>query len=183
MTPSLSLLAIVLGLGMGLPQIYGLTKPAAFAASVRKFPRSMAWGYALMLLGTAWFLFNLSQESISDFAAYQNYLFGGFAAIGIGSCVFVQDFLAVRGLAVVLLLLAKLMVDTGRPHLGTTPLVLVIQGWAYLLVLAGIWLTVSPWRLRDWLEWATANESRVKLGCGVRLVFGLFVAGLGLAKF
>jgi hypothetical protein len=79
--------------------------------------------------------------------------------------------------------LAKLMVDTGRPHLGTTPLVLVIQGWAYLLVLAGIWLTVSPWRLRDWLEWATANESRVKLGCGVRLVFGLFVAGLGLAKF
>jgi len=37
---------------------------------------------------------------------------------GILSCVFVRDFLAVRGLAVVMLLLGKLMVDTGRPHLG-----------------------------------------------------------------
>jgi hypothetical protein len=183
MTFSLSLLAIVLGLGLALPQLYGLSKPAAFAASVRNFPRSMAWGYALMLLGTAWFLYNLSQESISDFAAYQNYLFAGFAAVGIGSCIFVQDFLAVRGLAVVFLLLAKLMVDTGRPHLSATPLVLVIQGWAYVLVVAGIWLTVSPWRLRDWLDWATANEKRIKIGCGVRLGFGLLVAVLGLTKF
>src|SRR5215468_9097904 len=161
----LSTLAIVLGLGMGLPQIYGFLKPAAFAAAVRKFPRSLPWGYALMLLGTAWFVYNLSQESISDFAAYKNVLFAGFAAVGIGSCIFVQDFLAVRGLAVVLLLLAKLMVDTGRPYLSQTPLVLIIQTWAYLLVVAGIWLTVSPWRLRDFLYRGTANERRIKIGC------------------
>jgi len=137
----------------------------------------------LMSLGTAWFLFNLSQESISDFAAYKNVLFVGFAAVGIGSCAFVQDFLAVRGLAVVLLLLAKLMVDTGRPHLAQTHWALLFQGWAYLLVVAGIWLTVSPWRLRDLLAWATANEQRIKIACGVRLGFGLLVAALGFTKF
>jgi hypothetical protein len=136
-----------------------------------------------MVLGTAWFLVNLSQESISDFAAYKNILFLGFAAVGIGSCIFVQDFLAVRGLAVVLLLLAKLMVDAGRPHLAQSPLVLVIQSWAYVLVVAGIWLTVSPWRLRDFLQWATASEKRIKIGCGVRLAFGVFVAVLGFAVF
>jgi len=179
----LSTLAIVLGLGVGLPQIYGFMNPAGFAAAVRKFPRSMPWGYALMLLGTAWFVYNLSQESISDFAAYKNLLFAGFAAVGIGSCIYVQDFLAVRGLAVVFLLLAKLMVDTGRPHLADSPLVLLIQSWAYLLVIAGIWLTVSPWRLRDFLQWATANEKRVKIGCTIRLAFGLVVAILGFTKF
>lgn len=179
----LSTLAIVLGLGIGLPQIYGFLNPTAFAASVRKFPRSVPWGYALMLLGTAWFVYNLSQESISDFAAYKNVLFAGFAAVGIGSCIYVQDFLAVRGLAVVFLLLAKLMVDSGRPHLAESPLVLIIQSWAYLLVVLGIWLTISPWRLRDFLNWATANEKRVKIGCGIRLAFGLFVAVLGFAKF
>jgi hypothetical protein len=179
----LSTLAIVLGLGMGLPQIYGFVKPAAFAAAVRKFPRSVPWGYGLMLLGTAWFVYNLSQESISDFAAYKNILFAGFAAVGIGSCIYVQDFLAVRGLAVVFLLLAKLMVDTGRPHLAESSFVLIIQAWAYLLVMAGIWLTVSPWRLRDFLNWATATEKRIKVGCGIRLAFGLFVAVLGLTKF
>jgi hypothetical protein len=183
MTLKLSVLAVILGLGMGLPQVYGLMKPAGFAASVRAFPRSMAWGYGLMLLGTGWFLFNLSQESISDFAAWKNVLFFGFAAVGIGSCFYVQDFLAVRGLAVVLLLLAKLMVDTGRPYLAQTALVLVIQVWAYLFVLVGIWLTVSPWRLRDWLNWGTANEKRIKVGCGLRLAFGLFVAVLGCTVF
>src|SRR5690349_24760865 len=100
---SLSTLAIILGLGMGLPQIYGFVNPTAFAVAVRKFPRSVPWGIALMLLGTGWFLFNLSQESVSDFATYKNALLAGFAAVGIGSCVSVQDFLGVRGLAVVLL--------------------------------------------------------------------------------
>src|SRR5215472_9095371 len=151
MTIKLSTLALLLGLGLGLPQIYGLLNPTKFAAAVRKFPRSLPWGYALMLLGTAWFLWNLSQESIADFAAYKNVLLIGFAAVGLGTCVFVQDFLAVRGLAVVLLLLAKLMVDTGRPHLGSG-WVLIFQGWAYVLVVAGIWLTVLPWRLRDLLN-------------------------------
>ncbi len=183
MTLKLSTLAILLGLGMGLPQLYGIMKPAAFAAAVRKFPRSMPWGYALMLLGTGWFVWNLSQESISDFAAFKTPLLAGFAAVGLGSCIFVQDFLAVRGLAVVWLLLAKLMVDTGRPHLAETPWVLVIQAWAYLLVLAGMWFTISPWRLRDFLEWGTATEQRIKFGCGIRLAFALVITVLGLTKF
>lgn len=183
MIVKLSILCIVLGLGVALPQVYGLLKPAAFAAAVRKFPRSVPWGCALMLLGTAWFLYNLSQESIADFAAYKNVLFAGFAAVGIGSCIYVQDFLAARGLAVVFLLLAKLMVDTGRPYLAQTSLVLVIQTWAYLLVIAGIWLTISPWRLRDFLEWSTKTEKRVKVVCGLRLAFGIFVAVLGFTRF
>ena len=181
--PNLSTLAVLLGLFLGIPQIYGIMKPAAFGAAVRKFPRSLRWGYALMLFGTAWFLWNLSQESISDLVSYKNILFVGFASIGIATCIFVQDFLAVRGLAIVLLLLAKLMVDTGAPRLTDTAWVLVIQSWAYVLVCGGIWFTVSPWRLRDLLEWATANEKRIKVGCGIRLAFGLFVAVLGFVKF
>jgi len=183
MTLKLSTLSILLGLGMGLPQIYGILKPVAYAAAVRKFPRSVPWGVALMLLGTVWFVWNLSQESIADFAAYKNVLLAGFVGVGLGTCIFVQDFLAVRGLAVVLLLLAKVMVDTGRPALSQTHWVLVIQTWAYVLVVAGIWLTVSPWRLRDFLAWATANEQRLKIYCGLRLAFGLFIAVLGLTAF
>ena len=183
MALKLSTLAILMGLVFGLGQVYGLVKPAAFASALRKFPRSIPWGFGLMMLGTAWFLYNLSQESISDFAAYKNVLFFGFAAVGILTCVFVQDFLAVRGLAVVLLLLAKLMVDTGRPHLGETSWVLVFQTWAYILVIAGMWLTISPWRLRDALNWATATEKRIRVGCGLRLAFALLIVVLGVTKY
>jgi hypothetical protein len=166
-----------------LPQVYGLAKPEAFTAAVRRFPRSLSWGWALMLLGTAWFLWNLSQESISDFASYKNVLLAGFAAVGLGACFFVQDFLAVRGLAVVLLLLARLMVDTGRPALAHTRWALAFQTWAYLMVIGGIWFTVSPWRLRDMIDWVTANQSRLKLWCSLRLAIGLFFVVLGFAKF
>jgi hypothetical protein len=183
MTLKLSTLSILIGLGMGLPQIYGLMKPKEFAESVRKFPRNVPVGIGLMLLATAWFLWILTQESVSDFANYQSGLFILFAAVGVGSCIFVQDFIAVRGLAVLFLLIAKLMVDTGRPMIGETHWTLVIQTWAYLLVVAGIWLTLSPWRLRDLLNWATANEKRVRIGSAIRLAFGLFVAVLGLTKF
>jgi hypothetical protein len=107
----LSLLSVLLGLGMAAPQVYGLVKPVGFATTVRKFPRSVPAGYFLMALGMLWFLLNVKQESLADFAAYKSYMMLGFAAVGIGSCIFVQDFL-VRGLAVVLLLLGKLMVDT-----------------------------------------------------------------------
>jgi hypothetical protein len=179
----LSLLSVLLGLGMGLPQISGIVNPQKFAVAVRKFPRSLPFGFALMALGTAWFLYYLNSESAADFAAYKVHMAVAFAAVGVGTCIFVQDFLAVRGLAIVLLLLAKLMVDTGRPHLGETHWVLVIQAWAYVLVIAGIWFTVSPWRLRDLLQWGTATEQRVRVGCALRLAFGLFVAVLGLTAF
>lgn len=179
----LSLLSILLGLGMAVPQVYGLTKPAAFKATVRKFPRHLPSGIFLMLLGTVWFLWLVHLEPIADFASIKPYMLAVFGAVGVGACVFVQDFLAVRGLAVVLLLLAKLMVDTGRPHLGETPWVLVIQTWAYVLVVAGIWLTISPWRLRDFFNWATATEQRVKIGSSIRLAFALFVVVLGLTAF
>ena len=183
MTIKLSLLVIILGLVLALPQVYALLKPTSSASALRKFPRSMPWGYALMLLGTAWFLYNLSLESIADFASYKNVLVAIFAGIGIASCIFVQDFLAVRGLAIVLLLLGKLMVDTGRPYLPTTNWVLVIQVLAYVLVVAGIWLTISPWRLRDAIDWDTRTVSRFKMTSAVRLAVGLLLAALGLFVF
>ncbi len=179
----LSLLSILLGLGMAAPQIYGLARPTAFAAAVRKFPRSRPAGFFLMALATVWFLWLVNEEPIADFAAFKLHMMVAFAVIAVATCIFVRDFLAVRGLAVVLLLVGKLMVDTGRPHLGETPWVLVIQTWAYVLVVAGMWLTISPWRLRDFLHWSTANEKRIKVGNSIRLAFALLVVVLGLTSF
>lgn len=183
MNLSLSTLAITLGLIVASLQVYGLANPSGFAQKVRGFPRSVAWGYPLMLLATAWFIFNLSQEAIADFAAWKNIMYMAFAVIGLGSCFFVRDFLAVRGLAVVLLLLAKLMVDTGRPHLANTSWVLIFQAWAYVFVVAGIAFTISPWRMRDLLNWSTASEKRIKVGCAARLAFALLIIGLGVTVF
>ena len=179
----LSYLTILLGVVMGLPQVYGLLKPAGLAAVARKFPRSLPAGVVLMLLATAWFAWNVNIEPIADFSAFKPYMLGAFIAVGVLSCIFVQDFLAVRGLAVLLLLLAKLMVDTGQPHLDQSRWVLVIQGWAYLFAVLGIWFTVTPWRLRDLINWATASAARVRILCLIRLGFAACIVMLGVTVF
>jgi hypothetical protein len=177
----LSTLTVILGLIFALPHLYALLQPSAFAAGLRKFPRSQSWGFALMGLGTAWFLWNVNNESISDFASYKNLMLGGFGAVGVLTCIFVRDFLAVRGLAVVLLLLSKLMLDTARWH--DSEWRLVISTMAYVWIIAGMWFTISPWRLRDLIQWATANENRLRLLSAVRLCIGALLIILGLTVF
>ena len=181
MAIKLSSLAIVMGLVVTLINLYGVIKPGAFAASARKFPRSVPIGILLTLLGTGWFLLYLQSENISDFEAYKPLLYALFVGVGVGTCIFVQDFLAVRGFAVVLLLLAKLMLDTAR--WADSSWCVVIQLWAYVLIVAGIWFTVSPYRMRDLLNWANATEQRTRLLSGLRAAFGLFVTVLGLTAF
>lgn len=181
MALKLSTLAVVLGAVVAWINSYGLFKPAAFAASARKFPRSIPIGWALTLIATGWFTWYVSQECIADFEFLKPYLYTLFIGVGIGTCIYVQDFLAVRGLSVILLLLGKLMVDTAR--WTDTPWRLVIITWAYLMVVAWMWFTISPWRLRDLIDWATANESRTRLLSGIRFAFGLFVIALGLLVF
>jgi len=178
---NLSILAIVLGLVFGLPHIYGMMNPAGFAAALRKFPRNTPVGYVFMIAATGWFLANLTQETVSDFTSFKPALYGLFALVGIGACLFVKDFLPIRGLAVFLLMLAKSMVDSAR--WVDTGWSLVITSWAYLWVVAGIWFTVTPWRLRDLIEWATADHNRLRVLCACRLAFGLFVVVLGATVF
>ena len=179
----LSTLAIVLGALISALGAYGITSPRSLGDSLRKFPRSLSWGVALTLLATFWFVLNVKQESIADFEPMKPYLYALFIAVGVGTCIFVQDFLSVRGLAVLLMLVAKLMVDTGRPHLGETSWVLVNQTLAYVWVFFGIWLTVAPWRLRDWIQTVTASETRLRIPAAASLALGLLMVVLGVTVF
>ena len=178
---TLSTLCIVLGLGVALPQLYGFAKPAAFRDTLRRFPRNTGVGYVLMAIATAWFLWHVKQENIADFSAFKPFMYAGFGALGLGTCLYLKDFLAVRGLALVVLLLAKLVLDAQRWEVSNWRWVLGV--WAYLWIIAGIWFTVSPWRCRDIIAWMTATDARVKIGCALRLALGVLVVVLGVTVF
>ncbi len=177
----LSTLATGLGLLFALLNIQGFLKPAAFATAARRFPRHIGIGWVLTLTATAAFLYYLSLETVAEFAAMKPFLFLLFAGVGLGTCIFVQDFLAVRGLAALLLILAKLITDNAR--MVETDWRLVMVTWAYVWVFFGMWLTISPWRLRDMITWATESEQRTRLLSGLRVAFGIFVLVLGLTVF
>jgi hypothetical protein len=179
----LSLVSTLLGLIILLPALAAFVKPAGLAGPIKRFPRAIGVGSVLIVLATVWFVYNLKVESIADFEPMKPYLMIILVALGVGTCLFLQDFIAVRGLAALMLLVAKLMVDAGRPHLGESPLVEVNQYLAYFFVALGMWLTISPWRLRDWFDWATASNGRLKAISGLVAGLGAFVLVLGMTVF
>lgn len=178
---TLSTLAIIIGVVFSLPQIYALANPKGFAAGARNFPRNETIGFILMGLGTLWFLNNVNQEAIADFAAYKKFMLIGFGALGVLTCIFVRDYLAVRGLAVCLLLAAWVTLNHTRWANSQWRLILVV--WAYVWIIAAMWLTVSPWRLRDYLNWLTASEQRIRISSALRLCLGIVVIVLGVTAF
>jgi len=178
---SLANLSLALGALMVFTAAWGLAKPEGAMDWIKNFPRNETAGWTLTLAGMAWFLWVLSGETLADFEKFRVHFQVFIVATGVGACFFLKDFLAVRGLAVVLLLLAKLIVDTARWHPSDWRLVLIVL--AYALVIKAMWFTVSPWKMRDIIQWATASERRFKMMCSVRLAFALLLMVLGLTVF
>ena len=180
-TFKLSTLSSALGLLFVVPNAWGLMNPASFAGALRKFPRYTPLGLLFTLLAPGWFLYYVSLETNQDFVSLKPILYIGFGAVGVGTCIYVRDFLPVRGLAVLLLLAAKVLCDSA--HLVESDWRLVIVTLAYLWVFAGMWFTISPWRMRDLIQWGTASEGRTRLLCGIRLMFGAFIVALAFTAF
>jgi hypothetical protein len=178
---TLSKLAILLGAGIAIPQIWALLKPTECAAALRKFPRSEAWGYLLMAIGAGWFLYRLNQEAIAEFATYKTYMLLGFGGIAVAACFFVTDYLAVRGLSITMLMLSAYVLS--RTRFVDTPWRLVLVIAAYVWIIKAMWWMISPWRLRDMIQWATATPQRLRNIAMARLAFGVLVIVLGVTAY
>ena len=186
---SLANLSVLLGVFLAALSGYSLARPAAVGQAMRAFPRANAPGYVLILAATAWFLWNIQSEDMADYREIKHWFYIGFGAVGIGSCIYLRDFLAVRGLAVFMLLLAKLMLDTQRNYMLAAPEAymsewrLVFAVWAYMIIVMSMWLVISPWRMRDMIEWMLAKPGRLVVKGWFRLGFGILLIVLGLTVF
>ncbi|HRI13428.1 MAG TPA: hypothetical protein PLX89_10505 [Verrucomicrobiota bacterium] len=178
---NLSQLCLLLGAGMVATHLLALLKPGAVSAWLQTFPRQIPLGVVLMLLGTAWFEWNLWHETLQDIAPWKNLMLVGFAAVGVGCCLFVKDYLAVRGFCVVLLMTAWWMCEQARWN--ESPWRNAITGWAYLWVFFAMWWSLAPWRLRDGIAWLTRVPGRLRLAAAAGVAWGVFVVGLGLKVF
>jgi hypothetical protein len=158
--------------------LLAVTRPARCTPALRALPRNVPLGVGLMLAGTAWFFWNLYSSDLTDFQEFRPFIYAGTILLGVGCCFFVQDYLAVRGAAVVALLGCDRILDIQRWH--DSGLKNVVTVWCYAVIVAGIWFCGSPWRVRDGIAWATASESRLRQLGGVCAGFGALLALLGV---
>jgi hypothetical protein len=152
-----------------------LLNHSGYAAMLKAFPRSTAAAYLFFGLGAAWFLYAILHLSAADFGEYRVYLFIGFLLVAILSFKCVPDFLAVRGLATIVLMGAMPLLDAGFMNFEHGQIVLY-KIVVYLAIALAIWLGAQPWRLRDFFGWLFAQPRRARGVGGALATYGVVLA-------
>ncbi len=171
MIPSLitfTILAAAVLFTIGFPL---LAVPSKIEKGFRAFPRDRATGLVTMILGGGWFLWKISQLGQSDFGDYKSYLMILFAATLIGSIFYVKDFLAVRGVSVLILLSA----NTGLKSafgLYDIPERLVLVTILYIFIVLALWYGIMPFKMRDTVNWLYKSVIRVRILGIILIVMG-----------
>lgn len=171
---SLFVATILTGLVLILAGVLLLWRSNTTAAIVQAFPRSEPAAYFCMGLASAWFLVHVLNLSEADFGAYRYHLFLGFGAVGVLSFFHARDFLAVRGMAILVLLAAHVLLDAAFMQEPANRLFLVTI--VYVAIVAALYLGMSPFRLRDFFGWLFATRGRPRVLGGFLVLYGLLLS-------
>lgn len=136
-------------------------KPALFGFLRSKKAAVITFG------GGLWFLYILSKLTEADFGEFKIYLIAIFGAAGLLAFKYLDDFLSVRGAAILGLLLSREFLDSAFMQEPAARLVLVVI--SYAIVLASLYLGALPYRLRDFFEFLYAKRERTV--CFAALLF------------
>ena len=145
------------------------------SSTLKSLPRSANATIIFFGAASGWFLYRVWNLSPADFGEYRLPLFIGFALVAALSFWCVPDFLAVRGLAALVLLAASPLLDAAYME-WSHPQRLLLVGFVYACIALAIWLGATPYRLRDFFEWLFRTSGRPRavgsalLGYGVLLI-------------
>lgn len=174
----LAVTSTIIGTAMIASRLPGVIAPAKFSDCARKFPRSVLWGRILMTICAVWAGIVMFNAATDDWAWARPFVVIGVPVAYWLVLQFADQFLALRGLAALLLLIAKIAVDAA--DLSDRPIRLVITVLAYLWVCAAIWMAAAPHQARDVIGFVTANNTRCRTACFLGTVLGALLVVLGL---
>lgn len=168
----------------------GLVLIAAGGSYFLKGPSLKSWSIAwprskqaaLVLFGpaTLWFLWLILNLSQADFGDYKNLLLLGFGGVAIGSFFVVRDFLAARGLAVLMLLAARPLLDAAYMQFQHPQRLLLVIA-VYIGIVLALWVGASPFRMRDFYTWLYAKPQRARMVGGIVAIYGIILAVTALS--
>jgi hypothetical protein len=169
---SLRTIGILAGLFLIVISLPGLVKPD-LASVAQRFPRSRLAGFLLLTIDLVWSLWLLATIEMGEFASFRGPLL---IALPLGYFLvlrFVDEFLAVRALGILFLLVAEPLLDAA--FLRHEPSRLLVTVFAYLLIIAGMFWTAVPYILRDEVNWAAGTPLRWRFLHGIALCYGALV--------
>jgi hypothetical protein len=147
---------------------------AAVGSFARALPRSTRGAWLFFGAGAAWFLWRISHLGEADliFFTSPQPVMAGFGVLAALAFIYTPDFLAVRGLCVLMLLVAEPLLYAAYMEYSHPQRLLMVTAVYAGLALA-LYLAAAPYRLRDFFDWLFRQPSRPRLIGAILLAYGL----------
>jgi hypothetical protein len=172
---SLTLATLISGvflLALGL--LFLLNHPA-IVTSFKRLPRSQSAALLFFGAGAVWFLYRIWYLSEADFGQYRTQLFLFFSVVAVAAFKYVPDFLAIRGLAILMLLGATPLLDAAYMEYHLPQRLFMVTA-VFVGIALAIYLGASPFRARDFLEWLYRRPTRARVLGGGLAAYGLLLS-------
>jgi hypothetical protein len=174
----LSILLGALGVAAGL---WPLIAPAQVRRMLDAFPRSTPTAWILTAVSLLWVTWLLFQTPLGGFEYLKPTLYF-LAPLSFFLLInFLDELLAPRALGGLLMLAANPVLKIAQWQDTEWRLVIIVL--AYVWVVAGMALVLSPYLFRRAVLWIVPTEARHRLAALAKLAFGLGLLVLGLTVF
>lgn len=162
---------IVVALALILSHGWALNNTAKTQAFLKAFPRTYSWGVILLTIDFLWSEFALVNMDMGEFFnmrdKFMMIVAGGYIAV----LIYVKEFLAVRALGALLLLVAGPVLTAAFLQPQTSRLLLPIL--AYVWIIVGMFFIGMPFLMRDWVNALISKPQRWNLAVYSGIAYGI----------
>ena len=161
---------IAVALALIASHLYAMQKGDQVKAFLKAFPRNYTWGAILLTIDFIWGMMCLANMDMGEFYTMRSWFLYlvpvGFVLV----LTFVKEFLAVRALGALLLLVAGAVLEAAflKPQFSR----LLLPTIAYVWIIAGLYFVGMPYLMRDWITWVTATSARWNLATIGGIAYG-----------
>lgn len=170
---SLFPVTLLIGIALILFHCIPLLTPQSAIQWLLAFPRSQLWGRILIAIATIWAGLLILTMDLGEFANLRNLMMIGIVIGGILTSKFVEEFLAIRAISILLLLAADILLSAAFLNPSHSRLWLVSLAYAWIF-LSLFWVGL-PWLLRDWIHWVTSTPLRLKMASISGITYGVIL--------
>ena len=164
-----------------LVSVPGIALAGPVRSALARLPRSFAAGAVLLTIAFIWSFWILATMEMGEFSGFRRPLM---IALPIGYVLtlrFVNEFLAVRALGMILLLAAEPLLEAAFLRHEQSRLFVTVL--AYILIVKGLFWVTMPYLLRDQIAWASRNTAVWLSVNAVTLLYGATTLFLALTQY
>jgi hypothetical protein len=166
----LRFVSLLCGLWLILTHGFALLRPGPVQKWLRKLPRSKPLGALLLIVDSVWALLLVATMDLGEFSHLRMALLVVIIVATFLTLRYVDEFLAVRALGILLLLVAEPLIEAAflRPETGR----LLLVAWAYALAILGMVWVGLPYLLRDQVDWVRQSRKNWNAAALAGVVYG-----------